>query len=255
MGQTIHDSFVVVLDCYEHGESDKIVTFFCKDIGLLRGIAKGANRSRKRFVNKLELFSHLRLYYQQNNRNSLAFVTEAELINSYLNLRKNSQLYTSAEVIREFILMTSRELSGDEGLFDLITWCFGSLDQKSDHWPVLSLFLIRLMDIIGYRPDLSICYRCQQPLSTKREYLFHRISGTLICDGCINEQLSRNFQPLSHGTIKFLESALELPLERLHRLRPSKVNVKESIHILRPYLRHLFQRDIQAWKVLVDMEK
>ncbi len=63
MGQTVLESPAVVLNCYDHGESDKIVTLFCQNIGLITGIAKGANRSTKRFVNKLELFTLLHVYY------------------------------------------------------------------------------------------------------------------------------------------------------------------------------------------------
>lgn len=219
----------------------------------MKGIAKGANRSKKRFVNKLELFTLLRITFDKNSRNSLAFIREADLINSHLSLRSNISLYYSAEVIRELILMTSRELSGDEGLFDLTAWCLQALDQNSEHWPIVSLFLIRLMDIIGYRPDLSICSQCRQPLKRNSNYWFHSLSGTLTCNSCQKQPQSRSFQTLSQGTIRYMESAQKLPLERLHRLCPSKSNVKESVRAVHLYLRHLFQRDIHSWKVLSDM--
>ena len=61
MSPLAQDTEAIVLDCRDHGESDKIVTFFCLDAGRLAGIAKGANRSKRRFVNKLELFSSLQL--------------------------------------------------------------------------------------------------------------------------------------------------------------------------------------------------
>ena len=53
----------IVTHSFNYGESDKIVTFFTKDFGKVKGIAKGARRSKKRFQNALDLFSHLRLIF------------------------------------------------------------------------------------------------------------------------------------------------------------------------------------------------
>lgn len=251
MGQTIHENPAIVLNCFDHGESDKIVTLFCSDIGLITGIAKGAHRSKKRFVNKLEIFTLLHLYYQSNNQNSLAFLHKAEHINSFLNLRKDTHLYNCANVIREFVLLTSREMSGDEGLFELLKWCFQALDEKDNGLTVLSIFLVRLLDLLGYRPDFSKCNQCRQQLSQKQAYRFHNLLGILMCERCTTE--SQSMQPLSHGTIKFLESARSLPLSRVHRLRPTQQNTKESITLMRRYLRQLFQKDIHSWKVLMEM--
>ena len=44
----------LVLRGRTHGESDKIVTFLTRDWGKVTGIAKGAKRSQRRFVNVLE---------------------------------------------------------------------------------------------------------------------------------------------------------------------------------------------------------
>ena len=52
--QTTH---AIVLRARPYGESDKIVSFLTEDFGKLSGIAKGALRSRRRFVNSLEPFS------------------------------------------------------------------------------------------------------------------------------------------------------------------------------------------------------
>ena len=46
----------IVLRLLDYGESDRIVTFCTNGYGKVRGIAKGARRSRKRFANALEPF-------------------------------------------------------------------------------------------------------------------------------------------------------------------------------------------------------
>ena len=99
----------IVLDCYDHGESDKIVTLFCQGIGRLTAIAKGAHRSKKRFVNKLELFSFIQLSYSRSAPGRMAVITEAELLNSFLSLRSKFSRYQAASVLREIVLLATIE--------------------------------------------------------------------------------------------------------------------------------------------------
>ena len=68
------ESGAIVLDTTDHGESDLIVTLFCQESGRVTAIAKGAKRSKKRFVNKLEFFTYLQVNYQQKNEQVLAFL-------------------------------------------------------------------------------------------------------------------------------------------------------------------------------------
>jgi DNA repair protein RecO (recombination protein O) len=133
MSPTSKETAAIVLDCQDHGESDQIVTFFCEDIGRMTGIAKGAKRSQKRFVNKLELFSSLRLRYTESRRSNLVFIAEAELVDSFLRLRQNMSLYMAATVIRELTLSATRDLEGDDGFFALLQWGLRAMDGQRPH--------------------------------------------------------------------------------------------------------------------------
>jgi DNA repair protein RecO (recombination protein O) len=133
MSPASKETAAIVLDCQDHGESDQIVTFFCKDIGRMTGIAKGAKRSQKRFVNKLELFSSLRLRYTESRTSNLVFIAEAELVDSFLRLRQNMPLYMAATVIRELTLSATRDLEGDDGFFALLQWGLRTVDGQRLH--------------------------------------------------------------------------------------------------------------------------
>jgi DNA repair protein RecO (recombination protein O) len=79
-------------------------------------------------------------------------------------------------------------------------------------------------------------------------YNFVPSGGRIICSGCAGGS-SRGIA-ISHGTIKILRSAQDLPLERLHRLKISGTIRLEALKILHAYGRYLFQRDIVSWKIL-----
>ena len=69
----------VVVRARVFGESDKIVTFLTRDLGKVTGIAKGAKRSKRRFVNVLEPFTHVSLRLRQRPASDLAFISACEL--------------------------------------------------------------------------------------------------------------------------------------------------------------------------------
>ncbi len=243
------DSAAVVLHCRDHGESDLIVTFFCRNHGRLTGIAKGAKRSKKRFVNKLEIFTSLVIRHTMPQNRRLAFIAEAELLESFLNLRQNIACYTTASIIREFILLGTQEMEGDEELYSLLVWALYSLNQGHPPQATLTLFLIRFFTAIGYSPQLSYCQNCNEKIHQASTYAFHTATGSIRCSKCCQEK-SSGIISLSLGTLKSLTAAQEHPLEKLHRLRLSPHINKEALAFLHLYGHQLFQREIISWTFL-----
>ncbi len=242
-------SAAIILDCKDHGESDKIITFFTKERGRLTGIAKGANRSKKRFVNKLEIFSSITVTYSEGRHSNLAFISEAELHSSFINLRRNITLYNSASIIREIFLLATTEQEGESEIYYLLLWALHSLNEAKPYLGVITIFLLRLYDAIGYRPDLSGCQFCNKATELHQKYGFHHTTGGLICNNCMDKGSGR-ITKLSMGTIKLMESAITHPLLKLHRLQFSKQALHESLSMLHKYSRNLFQREIHSWKTI-----
>jgi DNA repair protein RecO (recombination protein O) len=250
MPRTREKVAAIVLDGRDYGESDQIVTFFCQELGRMSGIAKGAKRSQKRFVNKLELFSSLSLHYSVSRQGNLAFIAEAELVDSFLNLRKNPHLFLIASVMRELIMAATRDLEGDDGIFALFEWGLQSLQARQPALTILSFFQIRFLEKIGYRPHLHSCCQCKQPFRETIRYSFDNRHGGLVCEQCQDQEMTPLAKPLSPGTIKILEAAQNCPLHRLHRLHLSGFSVGESLSFLHRYQQHLLQRDICSLKLL-----
>ncbi|MDJ0623649.1 MAG: DNA repair protein RecO [Desulfocapsaceae bacterium] len=249
MSSISRETTAIVLNSRDHGESDKIITFYTRDFGKITGIAKGANKSKKRFLNKLELFSHLALSYQQKTHSSLVFVIEAELHSSFIEIRSNIESYVAATLIREVLLLATVEGEGDLKVFNLLHWALQSLaDQRSD-LEICTVFLLRLFDTLGYRPDFSHCCRCGNTFDVAEQYSFLQVGAGLVCSRC-KEKVEGTLRDLSTGTIRLLHSALTDPLDRLHRLKFSRQAIRQSLPMLHSYGRSIFQRDIHSWKAV-----
>ena len=242
----------VVIQVRTYGESDKIVTFYSRTRGRMSGIAKGAQRSLKRFVNKLEMFTQLEILYTVSRNSSLVRIDQAELINPFPIIRSNYDRFTAAALICELILHWTRENDPDDQIFELLIWALTSLEdvKRPASWLVI-LFNIKLLTLLGYKPDLEVCTECDTPLSPQDSpYRFNPARNGLMCRKCstsandLGQSSSLNF---SISTARFLNKAQEMPLNKLDRLRFSPTVVKEAIAMLKNYGSSILQRDISSW--------
>ena len=64
-------SAAVVIGSFPLGESDRLVTFYSRDFGKIRGVAKAARRMRSRFGSALELCTLGELVFFETGRSEL----------------------------------------------------------------------------------------------------------------------------------------------------------------------------------------
>lgn len=236
----------LILKVSDHSESDKLVTFYSPDLGRATGIAKGAKRSKQRFVNKLEEFSLLHFLYRPSKRDSLIFIADADLEHSFLTLRQQYDRYVCAVYISELVMRFTREQDPDQALFSLLTWAMHALENGIGTLKVATLFHLRVLSAAGYQPELDRCGVCTKTVRSNLQYTLHPGSGSLVCSECRGTALDSRFS-LSVQTLKFLDYAQRIDLNNIERLKIPGRNINESLTILYRYTQHLLQHDIISW--------
>ncbi len=247
---TLRSTCGIILKVVDHGESDKLVTFYSNDLGRITGIAKGAKKSRHRFVNKLEVFSRLQILYRPpRSPSGLQLISEAELLCAHLSLRTSFQRYVAAMYICELLLRFTRDSDPDPQLYALLQWALVSLNNADTPQKITALYHLQLLAAVGYRPEIQQCGHCSHPVGPGRSYLFIPGSGSLLCSACHHQQGSHSNR-LSVQALKFLASAQMVPLERLNRLQLSSHAAAEAMEALYHYTFHLLQQDIHSWQAM-----
>lgn len=242
----------VVINVIDYGESDKIITCYCPERGKLSGIAKGAKRSKKRFVNKLELFSLLNMQYTETRNHSLVRIDNAELITSFTSLRQHYNKYTAAVLLCELITHWTHENDGDKKLFNLLIDALHNLNNDKPIAGTLILFQIKLLNLAGFRPDLAGCLNCGSLDAAHSPYRFNSHKSGLVCDKCNkNNRSTARDDSISINTAKLLLKAQDMDHRKMSRLRFSHPSSKEALSMLNAYGNHLLQREIQSFKYLV----
>jgi len=242
----------LVLKVAGHGESDKIVTFYSPDIGRVTAIAKGAKRSKQRFVNKLEEFTLLGITYRPSRNGGLLFLSEAELENPFLSLRAIHERYVVAMLACELIIRFTSEHDPDPEVFSLLLWLLDAVNRGTPPLQTTALFHLRLLGATGYQPELSHCRSCNQTVNNSRSFALQPANGSLVCNRCNSHVQHSNFS-LSLQTIKFLQTAQQLDTQRLERLQMPIKAARETLQVLYRYSQHLLQRDIHSWRFVKEI--
>ena len=155
-----HVTPAIVLRARSLGESDKIVSFLTETHGKVTGIAKGAKRSRKRFVNSLEPFSLVNLCFRDRLQNSLAFIIASDLLRSFKQLATTLEKISFASYIVEVTDGLIGERDENPLVFRHLRDGLGYLDEHGASLRFLTAFELKLLQLAGYQPLLDRCKRC-----------------------------------------------------------------------------------------------
>lgn len=207
----------VVLRSWSYGESDKIVSFLTRDHGKIRGIAKGAKRSRRRFVNTLEPFSLLRLRFQERSPGSLAFIQGCDFIEVFRHLTSTLERIACASYLVEVTDELTRERDESRLLFEHLRDGLIFLEAQDPTQSFLTFYELKLLRLSGYQPVLGQCRRCARArgLEPENRWRFSFPDGGLICESCSafkKESWPVSVQALDAlARIERVESAAALP--------------------------------------------
>ena len=177
-------SQAIIMRAKECGESDLLVTFFARDRGLLKGIAKAGKKSRKRFVNCFDSFSHVSLEYVIKRGRDLAFLHSGKLINGYPGLRTDFSLISKASFMIELTQVLFPSGVSDPRMFELLALCLGQLQAGERTDVILLLFEARSMSLGGYEINLTKCALCGRPYQGEGVAVFQPEKGGLACMKC-----------------------------------------------------------------------
>ena len=243
----------IVLRILDYGESDRIVTFYTSGFGKLRGIAKGARRSRKRFVNALEPFSYSQILFSRRGPDSLALIEGSDVICHFPSIRADLEKTLSASYLIDLTDQFTLEDKKNEELFSLLLGFLRLLEAVPAREALLRIFEIRLLKLSGYDPLLDHCLICKTPLDKEAAYRFKAADGGLTCLACRPE--SPDTIPVSLGTIRTLLMGRDLAIDRLGRLLLSEQSAVESRLLLSNFIRHILGKELKSVHVLNEIRR
>ena len=234
----------IVLTVRDYGEADLLVRFLTPEHGPLTGIAKHARKSRRRFAHCLEPLSRVVFFLSSKPGRDLEFLQRGELLRSFPSLRRDLKRLGAAAVLSEAAGLLAGPPDALQEIFAALEEALALLEEGSPPDSLLPAFLLHLLGLGGYRPQLHFCGACgAQPGASLS---FSLPKGGIFCGAC-RAQAPGPLLPLNPGAWKLLRLAQDLPRHKLARLRFPPPQRDQSLVIFRAFLRYHLGKDLKSW--------
>jgi DNA repair protein RecO (recombination protein O) len=172
-----------------------VVSFFTRDQGKLRGVARRARRPKNAFGAGLERLSQVRVAYYQRETRELVNLDSCELIRSQFDLVSDYTAGVALDYIAEICEHLLPPEEPNEKFFRLVVSVLDSLrglDALVRARPpgrelvirAVTYFSLWAVRLSGWLPVLDACLACGSVLEGTDRAFFSRARTGLVCEHC-----------------------------------------------------------------------
>jgi DNA repair protein RecO (recombination protein O) len=204
------ESEAVILHARPSGEADKLVSFFSRRFGRLRGVAPNARRSRRRFGAALEPLSHVQVSFYERPQRELVRLSEAELVEAFWEARGDYERSVALNLIAELADLLLPEREPQEKAYRLLLAALRAMKCSSSVWLPLAYYTVWMVRLAGWLPPLGQCSHCGRALGDGAAYV-GPVRGEVFCTSCRRPGL----RLLSAANRRAAAEILTRPLARL----------------------------------------
>jgi len=240
----LHSTEAIVIGGHDLAEADRIVVFYSKMAGKVRAVAEGARRIRTRFGGNLQLFTEGRLVYFERPNKTLHKVNEFGVINSHHVLREDLDRLVLGSTSVEAVAGGVEEEEASPEIYHLLAEGLGFLEESARPAVVMQGFLLHLIRLLGYFPELSACVGCRSSVSPRGSARLSPSQGGLLCSECQASVVDAI--PISPAALGFLRGASSSTLRVIDRISIFPQVLQEVSTILLAFLRHILGRPLRS---------
>lgn len=232
----------IVLRHSDYGEADRLLTLYTRQLGKTRALAKGARKITSRKAGHLEPFTQVKLQLAKGR--DLLIVTQADTIDAYLPLGADLTLTGYASYVLELLdRFTYEDEMEHPTLFRLLADTLSRLASRSDPWLAVRYYEMRLLDHLGFRPQLFECANCGRDILPEDQY-FSFAAGGVICPRCGDRV--PNLTTISLEGLKYMRHFQRSSYSVAARARPTREEEKEIEILMQGYFTHLLERELNT---------
>jgi DNA repair protein RecO (recombination protein O) len=252
MSARVSEAFV--LQTWPFREADVVVSFFTRDQGKLRGIARRARRPKSNYGSGLERLSQIRMSYYQRENRELVNIDSCELLQSQFCVIHDF----SAACALDFLAEVSEQLlpanEPGEKHFRLLSTVLQHLRTNAPGavWRAVTYFSVWAVKLAGFLPDMHVCLGCgswlEDPGQPSRAF-FSRFSSGLHCQDCRRALHLNSTYEMSAESRAIAHEILRSPINQL----PDRPWTQATAADLRRFLAQRIESHIERKLVTVPV--
>jgi DNA repair protein RecO (recombination protein O) len=231
----------LVLRHSDWGEADRLLSLYTRELGKVRAIAKGVRKIRSRKAGHLEPFTRVTLQLARGR--DLLIVTQAETVEAYQPLRESLLLTGYASYVIELVDRFTYEEGENYTLYVLLADTLARLASGDSPWLVVRYYEVRLLDILGFRPELYHCVNCQEEIQPQDQF-YSTLAGGVLCPRCgVGRAGAR---PVTMQALKYFRHFQRSSYREAGRVRPTPAVQDELEALLQYNLTYLLERNLNT---------
>ena len=196
-----------VLRTQELGEADLIVSLVACNHGKVRGVARSAKRSRRRFGGALEPLTRVQAVWTEKAGRELHRIDALDVVRSFAEMQSDPVRLATCAVLAEVSEAVARECEPDPKSFKLLGAVLEALENGLDPWAAVRYFEYWMLTLHGLLPDVERCAICNKPLGRSACVA---VGVGLRCGRCGTEDQSPSYR-LGPADRAFLDTARRMP--------------------------------------------
>lgn len=140
-------------------EADLLISFFTRDQGRVKGVARHAMKSRRRFGGALEPATHVRAHYTERPRQELVRLDNFEILWSPLTAPIDYLRTAGLQLVVEVLEEAMPELAPEDNIFRLALATLTAM-EAGRVWLPVTYFCLWMNRLMGWMPELGHCTVC-----------------------------------------------------------------------------------------------
>ncbi len=238
----------LVLRHFEYGEADRILTIFTLEYGKIKAIAKGVRKIGSRKAGHLEPFTRANLFFASGR--DLAIITQAETIEPYLKLKSDLELMSHASYVIELLDRFTYEEGQHRDLYNLVVATLTRLQENPLVRTVVHYYEVRLLDLLGFRPNLTHCSQCGKEIVAVDQF-FTPHGGGVFCPICGRSQ--QNAWRVSVEALKYFRHFQRSKYSQIKDVELPQAIELELASLIERYMSYLLERALNSPQFLRDI--
>lgn len=219
----IYQTKGIVLSRRDHKEADRWYCVFTPEHGKVEFLARGGHKALAKLTPHLEMVAVVDLMLVHGRAYQIvAGVERREAFSSiYTDLLK----LVLAQNALHLVDIGTRADENDSNIYDLLfAWLTflnkDSVISQERAGFLLGAFALKLLMLVGYRPELNRCLACRDQISSG-QYQWHGLKGGVVCLNCAHSDQKQWFsaRPMTDDVLKLIRFGLDESFETHMRPR------------------------------------
>ena len=221
----------IVLRTWPFEEADLLVSLLTRDEGRIKGVARHALRSRRRFGGALEPMTSVRATYAEIPKQELVRLDAFEILWSPLAEPVDYTRAAALQFVSEVLEEALPEQAPEDAVFRLAL--SAAREMHVDHaWMPVTYFALWMSRLMGWLPALGHCAVCGLDLGGQRVWHSASADGVTCQDDCRAESVVIEPESIAEARRMFQTPVAELaredwPQSRAADLRGFAINLLE----------------------------